>query len=144
MSRSIVPACLLSLCIAGCGGQAPQSASPAVTAAAGDRIEWQGIVDCADCDGIQADLVLEQANGKRRYTLVENYIAGSSSQRFVEHGDWQRSAGLLRLHGDNASVRVYALLPDGRLQARDSHGEPLPNATDEALLPVAFSSGNGR
>ncbi|WP_159017010.1 copper resistance protein NlpE N-terminal domain-containing protein [Cognatiluteimonas profundi] len=139
MSRPIVQACLLALCIASCGDQAPR---PAVTAAAGDRIAWQGIVACADCDGIQVDLVLEQANGKRRYALTENYIAGSNSERFVEHGDWERSAGLLRLHGDTASVRVYALLPGGRLQACGSHGEPLPNATDETLFPVAVSSGN--
>lgn len=139
MSRAIVQACLLSLCIASCGDRAPPSA---ITAAAGDRIQWQGIVACADCDGIQVDLVLERANGERRYTLTENYIAGSNSKRFVERGDWERSAGLLRLHGDTASVRVYALLPDGRLQACDSHGEPLPTTTDEALLPVAVSSGN--
>lgn len=142
MSRPIAPACLLALGIASCGGQAPQSSSPAVRDAAGDRIEWQGVVACADCDAIQADLVLEQANGKRRYTLTETYIAGTDSQRFVERGDWQRSAGLLRLHGDAASVRLYALLPDGRLQACDSHGEPLAGATDEALLPVALSRGN--
>lgn len=141
MSRPIVQACLLALCVAGCGDQSPQAPDP-VGMATGDRIEWQGIVACADCDGIQVDLVLQQAHGKRRYTLTENYIDGSSSQRFVEQGDWQRSAGLLRLRGDTASVRVYALLPDGRLQACDNHGDPLPNAADEALLPVASSSGN--
>ncbi len=139
MSRAIVLACLPALCNASCGGQPPQSASASLTTAGGDRIEWQGMAACADCDGIQADLVLEQAEGKRRYTLTEDYITGSDSQRFVERGRWQRSAGLLRLRGDSASLRVYAMLPDGRLQACDGHGDPLPNAADGALVPVAFS-----
>jgi hypothetical protein len=141
MSRPVFLACLLALGTARCGGPATPTASPE-TATAGDRIEWQGILGCADCDGIQVDLLLEQANGERRYTLVENYISGSHSQRFVERGEWQRSAGLLRLRGDTASVRVYALLSDGRLLASDSHGRPLPGGSDEALLPVAFSSGD--
>jgi hypothetical protein len=140
MSRRKVAACLLALGVASCGGQAPQPASAPDPAAAGDRIEWQGIVACADCDAIQVVLVLAQDRGKRRYTLTENYIAGSHGERFVERGEWQRSAGLLRLHGDAPSARVYALLPDGSLQARDSRGQPLANASDELLLPVAFSS----
>ena len=57
--------------LSGCGRQdaAPHRA-PAAAATDIDRdpggIEWQGSADCADCDGIDVRLVLEQLAGRRR------------------------------------------------------------------------------
>ena len=46
-------------------------------------------------------------------------------------------AHLLHLHGRDGSRRTYALEADGSLQARDSHGRPLPVQDDATLTPFA-------
>lgn len=139
MHRCVL-ACLLLAGASGCGDRS-HPVPAAASAGSGDQIEWQGVSGCADCDRIQTDLVLEQATGAQRYTLVETYALGDGSTRFVERGHWQRRGALLELHGDGASLRTYALLDDGRLQLRDRHGDPLPRALGDALIPVAIADG---
>ncbi|MDH5823073.1 hypothetical protein QFW77_08735 [Luteimonas sp. RD2P54] len=46
-----------------------------------------------------------------------------------------RSAAL-RLHGDGGSERLYAVLPDGRLQALDGAGRRLGGGSGGALQPA--------
>ena len=143
MSRLILCACLACACTTACHDASPPaapSATSATPAEPGDQIEWQGVRACADCNGIQTDLVLERGGDARRYTLTETFVTGRGSTQFVERGGWRQDSDLLRLKGDGASLRVYALLPDGRLQARDSHGNRLPAATSQELLPVGYST----
>jgi len=141
MSRLIVCACLVCVCMTACGDATPPATGrAALPAAPGDQIEWQGMRACVDCNGIQTDLVLERGGDTQRYTLTEIYVTGRGSTRFVERGQWQEDSGLLHLKGDAASRHIYALLPDGRLQARDSHGHRLPAATSQELLPVGYST----
>ena len=141
MSRLILCACLACVCATACRDPSPPAAaSSARPAEPGDQIEWQGVRACADCNGIQTDLVLERGGDARHYTLTETYVSGHGSAQFVERGGWQQDSDLLRLKGDGASLRVYALLPDGRLQARDSHGERLHAVTGQELLPVGYST----
>ena len=101
------------------------------------EIQWRGARRCADCDGIEAQLVLRRAGGRNSYSLAETYRVSRQGARFLETGRWQRNGALLRLRGDGSSTRVYALLPDGRLQARDAHGGPLPGDAGDILLPVS-------
>ena len=147
-----VPTCRLPECagllvavLAGCGGPSPPAADatqPLQQLADGDgRIEWRGTLACADCDGIDTQLVLLRAGSMRDYSLSEMFVAGGQGARFVEHGRWQRQADLLRLRGDRGSRRVFALLPGGRLQPRDDHGRPLPLRADDFLVPVTVASG---
>ena len=127
---------LLGVCVAGCHEHPAAPAADTMAAPAKARAEWRGRLPCADCDAIDAQLVLER--GKRDgYRLTENFRTGETTIRFVEQGRWQRENTLLRLHGDAGSVRVYALLPDGRLQPRDTHGATLGEDDDDALVPVA-------
>jgi copper homeostasis protein (lipoprotein) len=141
MSRLILGACLVCVCATACRDATPPATPSATTPAEpGDQIEWQGLRACADCNGIQTDLVLERGGDKQRYTLTETYVTGRGSTQFVERGRWLQDSHLLRLEGDGASRHVYALLPDGRLQARDSHGRRLPVATSQDLLPVGYST----
>jgi len=146
-----IPTCRLHACawllgavLVGCDGPSPP-ASQATQAlhplADGDgRIEWRGVLACADCDGIDTQLVLQRVGNVSDYRLTEGYLAADQGARFVEHGQWTRQAELLRLRGDDGSRRVYALLPDGRLQPRDGHGNPLPPRVDDFLVPLTVSS----
>ncbi len=85
---------------------------------------------------IDAQLVL-QRGARDGYRLVETYRSGNAAARFVEQGRWQRDDGLLRLRGDAGSVRLYVLLPDGRLQPRGMHGEALGVADEDSLVPIS-------
>lgn len=130
----------LAATLAACGGPAPSTAPAAAAQARLDvdgEIQWRGALPCADCDGIDAQLVLRRAGDRTSYSLAETYRVSRQGARFVETGRWQRDGALLRLQGDATSTRVYALLPDGSLQARDLHGELLPNDAGETLLPVS-------
>jgi copper homeostasis protein (lipoprotein) len=140
MSRLILCACLACMSATACRDATPPTAPSAAPSGPGDQIEWQGLRACADCNGIQTDLVLERGGDKQRYTLTETYVTERGSTQFVERGRWQQDSHLLRLLGDGASRHVYALLPDGRLQARDSHGLRLAAATSQELLPVGYAT----
>jgi len=121
------------LCVAaGCApGPAPL---PAIGQGDG-RVEWRGVLPCADCRGIRVHLVLERVGDERRYRLEETYLAGRAGVRFVEAGQWQHEDELLRLQADGGGLRTYALEPGGRLQSRDSRGAPLPVHDDAVLSP---------
>jgi hypothetical protein len=133
MRCALLALVLLASDLAGCSRPAT-----APTSTEGAAIEWQGVMPCVDCTAIQVDLVLRNENGRRRYELTEVYLDAGGGSRFVEPGDWQRSRALLRLRGDGGSLRVFALLPDGRLESRDRHGRRSAAGT-RSLLPVAIS-----
>ena len=142
LSPRVLRLCAWSLlaALAGCHGKPPAPAAASAAQARLDvdgEIQWRGAWPCADCDGIDAQLVLRRAGDRTSYSLAETYRVSRQGARFVETGRWQRDGALLRLQGDATSARVYALLPDGRLQARDLHGELLPNDAGETLLPVS-------
>jgi len=140
--RRVLRLCAWSLVasLAACHGKPPAQAAASAAAARLDvdgEIQWRGAWPCADCDGIDAQLVLRRAGDRNTYSLAETYRSGEQGARFVETGRWQREGALLRLRGDGASTRVYALLADGRLEARDAHGAPLPDAAGAPMLPVS-------
>jgi len=135
---------LAVLLAAGCndGDNGRGGASPAAAQLENDgRIEWQAVLACADCDGIETALVLNRAGDQRDYTLTETFIANDGGDRFVEQGLWQREEGFIRLQTANEGVRVFALLPDGRLEPRDRRGRRFARRQGDALVPVAMSGG---
>jgi hypothetical protein len=128
--------------LAGCHGKPPVAATNTAAQARLDvdgEIQWRGAWPCADCDGIDAQLVLRRAGDRNTYSLTETYRVSGRGARFVDTGTWQREGGLVRLRGDGASLRVYALLADGRLEARDTHGAPLHDTTAAPMLPVSVT-----
>lgn len=103
----------------------------------GDSLEWQAQLPCADCDAIQTRLQLQRDGDARGYVLTEVYFSADRNARFAELGQWLQHDDLLRLRAQDGAQRNYALLPDGRLQPLDRHGQPLSTREDEFLLPVA-------
>lgn len=128
---------LVLVLLAGCQRGASPAASRMLPDDTGASIEWQGRRACADCSGIATRLVLQQGEGRQEYELTETFLSVGGESRFAEHGRWQRQSGVLELQGDTGSRRAYALLPDGRLQPSDGHGEPLSMDDDALLVPVA-------
>jgi hypothetical protein len=112
-------ACLL----AACDQSRTPADAPLPRIEQGDgRVEWRGMLPCADCDGIETLLVLERRADARRYDLVETFLAERDGARFAESGQWQMEGARLSLAGEGGATRHYALLPDGRLQPRDAGG----------------------
>lgn len=140
-------ALLLCLSVIGllsaCGRDAPPSGAAAQPPFDGDgRIGWQGLLACADCDGIDTTLALNRSGERRDYLLVETYLTQDGGERFVEQGRWrQQGDALIRLQAVDGGERVYALQPDGRLQPRDRQGQRFAERDDDFLTPFTASSG---
>ncbi len=117
--------------LAACGARQPPASEARFSKEA--DLQWRGLLGCADCDGIQTRLLLHHGATGREFHLTEIYLAHDQGARFDDHGHWQLQADLLQLQGASGSLRVYALLPDGRLQPRDGHGAVLSPQTDETL-----------
>ena len=137
----LAPALLVA---AGCDGgrDAAGNRSPAAAQLDADgRIEWQALLACADCEGIETALVLNRSGDQRDYTLTETFLADDGEDRFVEQGVWLREAELIHLRSAGNGLRVFALLPDGRLEPRDHRGRRFAPRPGDALMPVSAASG---
>lgn len=132
----------LAASLAACGDAVAPAGrpQPAAAGASAGAMEFRGERPCVDCLAIEAWLRLEQRGEARSYRLVEHYRGHHREQRFEDVGEWTSEGALLRLRSQSGGERVYAYADDGSLQARDSHGRPLPAAGDEVLLPVAFDT----
>ena len=126
--------------LAGCDAAAPPAGRRATQPASGSAMEFRGERPCADCNGIEAWLRLEQEGEAQRYRLVERYRSGARERQFEDAGEWRAEGDLLRLRSRDGGERVYARLPDGALEARDAHGQPLPAAADDVMVPVTFDT----
>lgn len=100
------------------------------------RIEWRGTLPCADCDGIEVQLMLERTGDARRYELIETYIAQEGAARFAETGEWRQAGELIDLSGENGVVRRYAVQAGGRLQPRDARGRAFARREGDVLVPA--------
>lgn len=145
MSR--LPLCLVTatlLALAACNrppaGDAPpvaaepppgQAASP--TRGSDFEISWQGVLPCADCDGIQTRLQLRSAGDDRRYLLEETYLGGEGEGEnvFRQEGEWvERHTSIRGLPAvvyrldPRGPGRWFWLQPDGSLEMLESEGRP--------------------
>jgi len=145
MTLRIAPLLCLLLLLSACSRDAPQSGAPAAALPPFDgdgRIGWQGVLACADCDGIDTSLALSRAGEQRDYLLVETYLTQDGGERFVEQGRWrQQGQALIRLQAIDGGERVYALQADGRLQPRDGQGRRFARRDGDFLTPMTASSG---
>lgn len=147
---------LATLAVVACGEMpAPDKQGPAGRAQSlppfaesAGQLAWEGVLACADCEGIEIRLVLDRegidpifgsGNARPRYELLETFLAEDGGERYREQGQWQREGRLLRLQADAGGERVFAIEPDGRLSLRDGRGgEPAGDA--RLLAPVTGPS----
>lgn len=138
---------LLTAFVAVACGEAPspgrqghaRDASPPFVESAG-QLAWEGILACADCDGIETRLVLDRegidrASAQPRYQLLETFLANDGGERYREQGQWRREGRLLHLQPDDGGERVFAIEPDGMLSLRDAGGAE-PRGDARLLAPV--------
>ena len=143
---------LATLAVVACGEmpapdkQGRAHSLPPFTGSAG-QLAWEGVLACADCEGIETRLVLERegidpilgsGNAQPRYELLETFLANDGGERYREQGQWQRVGRLLRLQADEGGERVFAIEPDGRLSLRDGDGGE-PAGAARLLAPVTAS-----
>jgi hypothetical protein len=130
--RQPLAAALLALVATACQRPHPDADAQPLGTGARATLQWNGTRPCVDCRGIDVQLTLARDDD---YALTETFHTRAGASRFVEHGCWQRQGVRLRLQGDTGSLRIYRLLPDGRLQPRDLHGCAFASAS--TLQPVA-------
>jgi hypothetical protein len=133
---------LLALGLVACGdvgtGAAPQGSADAVPGTAGNAAAWQGVLACADCDGIDTRLRLQRGNGvASQYELVEAYLDGEGAEYFREQGRWRRDGRMLRLQPDTGGERLYAVDGAGNLVVVDRRGHAA--GPGRVLSPVQAS-----
>ena len=143
---------LATLVVVACGEvPAPDQQSrakslPPFSGSAG-QLAWEGVLACADCEGIETRLVLDReaidpilgsGNAHPHYELLESFLADDGGERYREQGQWQREGRLLRLQSDAGGERVFGIEPDGRLSLRDGNGGEPPGAA-RLLTPVTAS-----
>lgn len=93
--------------------------------------QFQGIIPCADCEGIQVSLALKQGG---RYVMREHY-AGTHTGDNVQQGTWQRTAEKLILVSDTGDKRYFRPLENG-LEMMDTEGNPIATTLNYRLAPV--------
>ncbi|WP_158781723.1 copper resistance protein NlpE N-terminal domain-containing protein [Pantoea sp. BAV 3049] len=93
--------------------------------------KYQGVIPCADCEGIQVSLSLQQGG---RYTLSEHYL-GSSDVSNAQQGHWSRTAEKLVLISDKGEKRYFRPLNDG-LEMMDTQGNPIQSVNSYRLAAV--------
>jgi hypothetical protein len=141
IARALAACTLFGL--AGCGaGQAPPPAGTPDSAASNmtSGMEFNGERECADCDGIESWLRLEQSGKTQRYRMVEVYYGQDHERRFEDTGEWSTRGDLLRLRSSKGGDRVYARMDDGVLQARGAQGQDIAGVENDVLEPSRFDS----
>lgn len=92
---------------------------------------YQGIIPCADCEGIQITLSLQQGG---RYSLQERYLS-PDSLNLSQQGSWSRTAEKLVLVSDKGEKRYFRPRDSG-LEMTDANGEAISTTLSYRLLPV--------
>lgn len=135
--RGSLPFILALALLAGCAreeaGQPPGESAPEAVLAPDDgedfELSWQGVLPCADCEGIETRLSLRRDQGGERFELQETYLGAEGDNVFATTGEWRpespegEGATVYRL-GPEAGGLGFELQPDGSLQLLGADGQP--------------------
>lgn len=139
--RSVLLACLLTLCACrgdssapgDAGSDAPTEIAPVLGGGVvqGTERTWSGLLPCSDCKGIDTRLVLRFKEGRRNYLLTENYLGGGEPNSFNRAGSWSETTQVI--DGEAQTIYVldpasaaekFAVQPDGALLLLHPDGKP--------------------
>jgi len=93
---------------------------------------WRGVVPCADCEGIETSLFLNQDG---TWVMNEHYLKGAKSATFGSWGRWARTAEKLVLTDGRGEKRYYRVKGD-RLEMLARDGSPIPSSNRYTRAPV--------
>lgn len=93
--------------------------------------QFKGVIPCADCEGIQVSLRLQQGG---RYSLTEKYL-GSDNVQMQQQGRWSRTAEKLVLVSDRGEKRYFRPIESG-FEMMDTQGNPIKSDNSYRLAPV--------
>ena len=119
----------------------PSSASHAAVPAPLPELQtsrsWQGVLPCADCDGIRTTLTLEPDGS---YHRTDAYLgkAPEPDTLFGGIGHWTLSDGRTRIEllGSGEGSVYLAVLEDEELQVLDRSGNPIDSELEDRLRPL--------
>ncbi|RWR00431.1 hypothetical protein ED28_18265 [[Pantoea] beijingensis] len=95
---------------------------------------YQGVLPCADCEGIQSTLALQEGG---RYQLSELYLG--SNDVYQQQGTWTRTAEKLVLISEQGNKRYFR--PVGNeLEMMDTEGNPINSENNYRLTPIAVGN----
>lgn len=97
---------------------------------------WQGILPCADCEGIETSLFLEKDG---TWVMNERYQGvREEPSSFASYGTWARTADKLVLTDSQGEKSYYRAKGDA-LEMLDREGNPIESQFNYTLAPVKSS-----
>lgn len=149
LAKGWILALLVGACGAGTGPDEPFLPAPPVTKlAAGDSLfsiarpaAFAGILPCADCEGIEATMILHP-NGS--YRAQERYRGEREPNAFLDVGRWsvRRIAGdslpRLTLHRDSGPQH-FAMESELRIRLLDREGRAIESRLPAELIRISAS-----
>ena len=94
---------------------------------------WRGVLPCADCEGIETTLFLNQDG---TWIMNERYLnAPKGTVAFGSRGRWARTAEKLVLTDDKGHKRYFRAKGD-KLEAQSPDGKPLSSGRRFMLEPI--------
>lgn len=127
-SAVVLLATLLAGMLTGCQGRETVVAAQAPQAIAQT---YRGVIPCADCEGIEVTLLLQQGG---EYRLNERYL-GRDVSGDPQHGRWTRTAEKLVLVSDKGEKRYFRPRDTG-LEMMDTQGNPIQSTNSYRLQLV--------
>jgi uncharacterized lipoprotein NlpE involved in copper resistance len=103
------------------------NATPTVSDNSKNSLDWQGtykgVTPCADCEGIETELVLNQ---DLTYVKKTKYLGKGDGNIFQETGDfdWNATGGIIDLKGLKGRPSQYKV-GENRLIQLDMQGKPI-------------------
>nr|WP_024965653.1 copper resistance protein NlpE N-terminal domain-containing protein [Pantoea sp. IMH] len=127
-SAVVLLATLLAGMLTGCQGRETVVAAQAPQAIAQT---YRGVIPCADCEGIEVTLLLQQGG---EYRLNERYL-GTDVTGDPQQGRWTRTAEMLVLVSDKGEKRYFRPRDSG-LEMMDTQGNPIQSTNSYRLQLV--------
>lgn len=93
---------------------------------------YKGITPCADCEGIETEIVL---NADLTFTLKTKYLGKGDGKIFQETGNfvWDKTGGIIKLEGLKGSPSQYKV-GENRLIQLDMEGNIIDGALAEKYV----------